>query len=260
MRPHDHIDWVFTGSSEFAVLATPFLAEGAALGERLMYVADDPDPAEIAGLATIAGPRALQVTSIAEVYGARGLVDPQGQRATYAAAVGDALAAGFTGIRVAADNTSLVADEERLAAWIRWEVVADRLLSEHQITAMCAFDQERVDAGWLRHLAAMHPLSSVSSPVPQFRLFSAAGALCAEGRLDSLAVTQLWLALGNLPRGTGILVDLATATLTSHAVLSGLDQLCDYGIDVTIRGEGYALDELRRSFTPSGGRLVLQQA
>ncbi len=252
--------WVFTGSSEFAALAAPFLAEGASLGERLMYVADDPDPADVAGLASIAGPGALQVTSIAGVYGAGRLVDPQGQRATYAAAVDDALAAGFTGIRVAADSTSLVADERRLAAWIRWEVVADRLLSEHQITAMCAFDQKRVDAGRLRHLAAMHPLSSASSPVPQFRVFSAAGALCAEGRLDSLAVTQIRLALDNLPRGTGVLVDLATATLTSHAVLTGLEQLCDYGVSVRIRGEDAALDGLRRSFTPYGHCPVLQEA
>jgi len=260
MRPHDHIGWVFAGSSEFAALAAPFLAEGAALGERLMYVAQDPDPADMAGIAAIVGPGTLVVTSVAEIYGASGIVDPQRQRATYTAATDEAIAAGFTGIRVAADNTPLVANEQRLAAWLRWEVVADRMLSEYQITAMCAFDQDAVDADALRRIAALHPLSSASSPVPTFRLFSSSGLLCAEGQLDPLAVIQLWRAIEDLPRGTGVFVDLATATLTSHAVLTGLGQLSQSGVDVRIRGERAAIGELRQWYSPGRRHLVLEEA
>src|SRR6266851_5048503 len=47
MRPHDHMCWVFTGAREFAALAVPFLSEGAALGQRLMYVAENPDPEDM---------------------------------------------------------------------------------------------------------------------------------------------------------------------------------------------------------------------
>ena len=187
--------WVFTGASEFSALAAPFLAEGAALGERLIYVAEDPDPADVAGLVNVADPGALQVASISEVYGSEGIVDPAGQLATFAAALAQALADGCTGIRVAADNTRLVADEEGLQAWVRWEIVADRFIAENQFTGLCAFNQESVDINRLRHLATLHPLSSASSPVPQFRLFSDAGMLCVEGQVDSFAVTQLWLAL-----------------------------------------------------------------
>ena len=63
MRPHDHMGWVFSGPSEFAALAAPFLAEGAALGERLMYVPAEVDPADLAGLRSVVGPDALQITS-----------------------------------------------------------------------------------------------------------------------------------------------------------------------------------------------------
>lgn len=45
MGPHDHIGWIFSGPGEFAALAEPFLAEGAARNEQLMYVAEDPDTA-----------------------------------------------------------------------------------------------------------------------------------------------------------------------------------------------------------------------
>jgi len=251
MRPHDHIGWAFTGTSEFAALAAPFLAEGAALGERMMYVAQDPDPQDMAGLADVVGPGALVVSNTAEVYGTGCIVDPERQRAVYAAAVDDALAAGFSGVRVAADGTPLVASQERLDALLRWEVVADRMLSEYPITALCAFDQEEVDAGTLRRLAALHPLSSASGPQPQFRLFSAAGDLWAEGQLDPTAVMQLWRAIEDLPSGTGVQVDLSTATLTSHAVLTGLGQLCRTGVRVTIRGESAAIGKLRHWYSPA---------
>lgn len=251
--------WVFAGTREFAALAAPFLSEGAALGERVMYVAENPDPADMAGLAATAGQGALQVASIADVYGTARIVDPQAQRATFAAALADALAAGYTGIRVAADNTTLVTDEERLKAWLRWEIVADRFIAENPMTGLCAFDQDVVDIDRLRHLATVHPLSSASSPVPPFRLFSDAGALCVEGRLDSFAVTQLWPALDSLPPETGVLVDLASATLMGRDVLADLGQLCDSGVDVTIRGGRAAIGELRSALAGPSDRLVLQE-
>src|ERR1039457_4601357 len=80
-------------------------------------------------------------------------------------------------------------------------------MSENHVTGLCAFDQERVDVDRLRHLATLHPLSSVTSPVPQFRLFADSGQLCVEGEIDSFAVSQLWLALDALPPKTGVLVD-----------------------------------------------------
>jgi len=245
LRPHDHVGWVFSGSSGFAALAGPFLAEGAALGERLMYVAADPGPAAVAGLADMVGPYALQVASIAEVYGASGVIDAHSQRATFAGALADALAEGHSGIRVAADNTPLVTDEVRLAAWIRWEMVADRFMSENRVTGLCAFDREKVDVDRLRHLATLHPLSSAASPVPQFRLFADSGKLRVEGEIDSFAVSQLWLALDALPPKTGVLVDLAAATLRSRAVLAGLGRLRDAGVPVTIEGDRAAFGELR---------------
>jgi hypothetical protein len=241
-------------------LAAPFLAEGAALGERLIYVAQDPDPADMAGLAAVVSHGALVVTSIAEVYGADHVVDPQRQFMTYTAAADEALAAGFTGIRVAADCTSLVATDKQLAAWLRWEVVADRMLSEYPITALCAIDQEKVDVETLRRLATLHPLSSASSPAPPFRLFSAAGKLRAEGQLDPHAVIQMWCAIEDLPRGTGVMVDLATATLTSYAVATGLGQISHSGVEVTIKGDDAAIGELRRWYSATHDSLVLQEA
>jgi hypothetical protein len=257
LRPGDHIGWAFTGRAEFAALARPFLAEGAARGERLLYVAADPELADLAGLAS---PDALQVASIAEVYGASGIVDVNSQRATFAAALAEALAAGYGGIRVAADNTPLVTDEARLAAWIRWEVVADRFMSENQVTGLCAFDRAQIDVGRLRHLTTLHPMSTAAEPVPQFRLYAEAGDLRVEGEIDSLVVSQLRLALGALPPRTGVLVDLSAATLRGRHALAGLAYLSEGGVPVTIRGERAALSLLQSPGLPPGNALILQEA
>src|SRR5689334_6772663 len=96
MRPHDHIGWTFAGPAGVAELARPFLAEGARLGEKLMYVAVDPEPGDVAGLAS---PGALQIASIAEVYGSSGVVNAPSQQATFTLALAEALAQGYTGIR-----------------------------------------------------------------------------------------------------------------------------------------------------------------
>jgi hypothetical protein len=257
MRPHDHIGWVFAGQTQFEALARPFLAEGAALGEQLMYVVPDPDPGMVARLAGALGPRGVQIASIAEVYGSSGIVNALGQRATFASALADALAEGYSGIRVAADNTPLVTDEARLTAWLRWETTADRFMSENQVTGLCAFDRDKVDVNRLRHLATLHPLSPSIGPVPQYRLFSDMGNLCIEGQIDSFAVSQLPLALGSLPPQTSVLIDLATAELMSRAPLADLRRLHDAGVSVTIRGEAAAIGELTAGGLVAGDMCVV---
>src|SRR5215813_7482347 len=114
MRPHDHIGWVFEGRSEFAALAVSYLAEGAALGERLMYIAEDPRPGDTAHLGTVVDPNQLRISSVAETYGPSMIVDPLRQLTTFMDELDAARAAGYTGLRVAADNTSLVRDDKQM--------------------------------------------------------------------------------------------------------------------------------------------------
>ena len=260
LRPHDHVGWVFSGQAEFDALAGPFLAEGADRGERLIYVAADPGPAAEARLRGALSRGAVQVASIAEVYGASGIVDAAAQRATFAAALADAVAEGYSGIRVAADNTPMVTDDQRMAAWVRWEIIADRFMSENPVTGLCAFDGNKVDVNRLRHLATLHPLFPADRPVPQFRLFADDGYLCVEGRIDSWAVTELPGYLNILPPKTGVLIDLSAATLASRAALSRLGKLADAGVTVAIRGGDAALDELVAAGLPASEHLILQTA
>ncbi|HMK98600.1 MAG TPA: MEDS domain-containing protein [Acidimicrobiales bacterium] len=235
MRPHDHIGWVFTGSCEFAAVAKPFLEEGAQRGERLMYVADDPGSTPMAELAAALDSDTLQIARISEVYGESGVVDADTQRATFADALAEALTKGYTGIRVAADNTPLVTDPERLQAWIRWEIVADRLMSENPVTGLCAFDRQRINIDTLRHLATLHPLAPSDAPAPQFLLFSDEGQLRLEGEVDAFAVSQAALALKHLPPKTELTVDLTATVVVTKAVMVALHRLIEKGLSISVR-------------------------
>jgi hypothetical protein len=233
MRPHDHIGWVFAGPDQFADVAVDFLNEGMALGERLLFVAADPTQEAYQRLAGSFSPADLQVASSAEVYGDSGIVDAPGQRATFAATLEQALADGYTGIRVAADNTPLVQTERRLKAWMHWELVADRFMSENRVTGLCGFDRTAVNVDTLRHLVTLHPLSSVAEPLPQFRLFVDTGGLCLEGDIDDLAIGHLQRALDIVPKGTPAVVDLARARARNGTITSELKQLTDAGVLLT---------------------------
>lgn len=236
LRPNDHIGWAFAGSEEFARLATDYLQEGATRRERLMYVARDPKPEDLGGLSALVDRGALEITSVAEVYGASGLVDAAVQRAVFSEALAKALDDGYEGIRVAADNTALVSDAQRLESWIRWEIVADRFMAGNAVTGLCAFDTTLVDVDVLRHLATLHPLSSASCPRPQFRMFSDGEKLFMEGEIDSFAIDQAVLALNVLPPKTELVLDRARATFLGGAEQSALRRLSAAGVRFSLIG------------------------
>lgn len=236
LGPHDHIGWIFSGTDEFSALAEPFLAEGAKRNERLLYVAEDPDTSSFGSWKEALVPGTLTGATIAEVYGASGIVDAPKQRATFAQFLADALAAGYTGIRVAADNSPLVLDSERIEAWMRWEIVADHFMSENPVTGLCAFDRSRIDLTSLQNLATVHPVWQADSDQPPFRLFSSDSSLWLEGEVNAFAVGQAQRALEDLPPSTGVIVDLTGTPAVTTDAIAALRQLCETGASVTVRG------------------------
>ena len=146
--PTGHIGWIFASRSEFEGRSTVFLAEGLARREKLMLVSADPKPHLWPEKLTKSG--LLTLASVAEVYGPTRVVDPSQQRATFLEVLSEALDDGYAGIRVAADNSSLIATADRMTAWLQWERVADELMSEHPITGLCAFDRSTCSTEQLR--------------------------------------------------------------------------------------------------------------
>lgn len=151
-----HCGWAFRGLCQFEARAARFLADGFERGERLLFVADDPNPGRWP--AWLLRGRSLEILSSTEAYGPDLVVDAARQRARLAGALAQALHDGYSGMCVIADNTALVASSERLAAWLCWEAVADAFMDAHPVTGLCAFDATRLDAVTLASALAPHAL------------------------------------------------------------------------------------------------------
>jgi hypothetical protein len=152
--PTGHMAWGFESAAEFEEQATLYLGEGVRRHERLMFVADEPEPGSWAAPLIATGQ--LVVASTTDVYGAGRIVDAEAQLATFKAALADAISDGHTGIRVAADNSSLVTSADGLHAWMLWEAFADEFMAHHPVTGLCAFDRSRIGSWTLGQLLDVH--------------------------------------------------------------------------------------------------------
>ena len=152
--PTGHSGWLFDGVARFEGAATSFLAEGAARKERLMFVADDPDSNLWPQRLLQEG--ALLIASAIEIYGPDRTVIPASRCQTLASTLAEALRDEYEGLRVAADNSSVIAGPERVVAWMRWEELADIFMAENPVTSLCAFDRTRADNPSLARVRGAH--------------------------------------------------------------------------------------------------------
>jgi hypothetical protein len=230
----DHVCRGYRQRSEFVTHAQEFLAEGLAAGERGLYVAPG---GEAALTRQLRGDRrcaegldsgTIQVTSVDETYNTGGVVDPAGQVELYAAATAEALAAGFTGLRVAAEATSLVRTAAQLDAFARYEHLIDHFMATHPMSAMCGYDLGELGGEAVAQLACMHPRAhDGGSPFHLHGHVRDASAAALDGDLD-LESRRLWpLALeraGLRSTAGTIVLDAAGLGFVDHrslTVLSG---------------------------------------
>ncbi|MDQ2585430.1 MEDS domain-containing protein [Saccharothrix yanglingensis] len=220
----------FEDRAQFEVHAAEFLAEGLAKGERVQYVAPG-DPGGVTRRLRATGVLdedlrrgAVRVAPPEAAYPSGAVIDPREQVRAYAAATEEALGDGFTGLRVAADATSLVRTPDRLDAFARYEHLADRYMATHPMSAMCAYDRTELGDDAIAQLACLHP--PADDATAPFHLHARDGASAAlAGRLDAEA-RELWpLALerAELPATDGeVVVDAAGLEFVDHRNLLAL--------------------------------------
>lgn len=151
--PRGHGGWFFSEPAEYEANAASFLAEGVRQRERAVFLADDP------GLRRwperLLRDRVLVLGSVRDVYAPLLDGDLDAQRSVLARAVDEAQCEGFTGIRIAADNTSLV--NENIDRWIEWESVAELFIAANPVAALCGFDRSRLALDEIHSLMVLHP-------------------------------------------------------------------------------------------------------
>ncbi|MBE1487571.1 MEDS domain-containing protein [Plantactinospora soyae] len=187
---HAHACWSYDDPADFDTRAQAFLLDGLPAGERVWLVtAEQPrDVVErlrtVSDLGAALGRGAAQVVPLTSTY--RGdVIDPAAQVAAYAAATEQALATGYTGLRVVADATSLVRTPARLAAFARYEHLIDRYMRTRPMSAVCGYDRRELGDQAVAELACMHPEGNADDTL--FRLHACDpgdGAAALSGELD----------------------------------------------------------------------------
>jgi hypothetical protein len=202
----DHLSWPYDDDDAFADTALRYLADGLLLGERILCVGDeqlhaslqrlDPENVSISGTS---GP-ALVLRSLEEAYGLAKPRTPVEQLTYYRAAVDSALSAGYTGLRVLAEVTALIADPRRSAAHLSWEQRADAALASGvAMTALCAYRGDLLDAESVAELSCVHPLVRGPEAAGSFRLFHEHNRLVLAGTITATAASRLRRVLHSEP-------------------------------------------------------------
>lgn len=243
LEPHDHVVWFGDGAGELYSVATAAFADGARHGEKLMFVAEDPDPMllrDIDGLERLLATGQLELLAVDSVYGAGDGFSAGAQLAMFERVLADALADGYRGIRVVADNTPLVrGDAESFQRWLAWEHLTDRFQAASMVTGVCFFDRSALSGERQADLAAVHPVRSASIGEPPLSVFSDGDAVSVTGMLDDVSADQFRRILATLPAARPLVVDLSDAEIVDHDALRVLAESATVARPLRVRGDGH---------------------
>jgi anti-anti-sigma regulatory factor len=245
---HDHVAWWGRGPEDLDQIALDAFAAGARRHERMMFVTAEPRTSRLAQspeTASMIDAGDLELASLADVYPGGAGFDAATQLTVFEQALDDALAQGYSGIRVVADNTPLVqGSDTAFASWLEWEYLADQLQATRPVIGVCYFDADKVRPDRMADLAAAHPVLPSSFAEPAFQLFCDDGVLRVVGCLEALFAHQLRRAVNRLPADRPATIDLSGAEFVDHRALLVLNDAATSQRPIVLRGTGAVVRKL----------------
>jgi anti-anti-sigma regulatory factor len=221
----DHVCWVYDDPASFVDAAQRYLALGLARGQRLMCVGDGlAADLRAAGepfgsLDGLVAHGTLRFDTVDGAYAEGGVLSAADQWAFYDAAVRDARAAGFTGLRVVAELTPLGRTPAAREGLVRWEHLADEFIASGSgMLAFCAYRRGALDACAVADVAAVHPQVHAPLDLPSFRIWFDGPTLVLAGTVDTFSAGRLGRVLETSPvSGPVTVLDLTALDLVDVA-------------------------------------------
>lgn len=224
---HDHLCWVYDEPGEWHSAVMEFLADGLAQGQRVCYVTIGDTAQWSEHLRDLDKPATLRrkdttrVLQLGELYSDE-IGEPARQLQAVAAAIEDALAAGFAGLRIAADDTPLVRTSAQLATFACWEHLVDRYIINQPFTGLCGYNRTELGQEVIAQLACLHP--TVHGVPPPFQLHASTNGAAAllRGELDATSLDLFPMALRSAdlrPTGGELVIDASELTFIDHRSL-----------------------------------------
>jgi hypothetical protein len=230
-----HVCLVYHGKADWIDRAEEFSADGITAGQRIRLIGD----ASTAGIRSELAARVRSMPGARELDGgpaevrdfaeyvrltSEGIPDLRATIAAHLEALDDALAAGYTGVRVVTDATQSVLTHEEREMTAHLEHVVDCNLSSLPMGSMCGYDAEELGLDAIADVACMHPFTSRGAA--PFRLYAVDDAdFGLAGTIDDAAVGLFRRALERTdpPAGPELVVNAGRAEYIAHRALAELD-------------------------------------
>jgi anti-anti-sigma regulatory factor len=204
---------------------------------------------DIPGLESLLADGTMRIMPLEAAYALGQPIDPVAQLTMYAAQTETALADGFTGLRVAADGTPLVADPTFWDAHIHWESVADRYCAKNPLAGLCCYDRRVLPERIVHDLGCVHRATHGPPEIAPFRLYAGREGLALAGEVDSFAAPHLRRLLSIASPAEGPLVlELDELEFIDHhgvfAIAEHAEELTRTGRWLSVRGAPPSFDRL----------------
>ncbi|HVE63442.1 MAG TPA: MEDS domain-containing protein [Mycobacteriales bacterium] len=205
LAQHDHVCWSYSTDEEQAAVLQAYFAGGVLADERLFYFGPEHSVARLLGGLESAGHRptemlaagSLVVGDAEAAYLPDGSFDAEERIEGFRGVAHQAVADGYTGIRVAGENAGVLNLPEVADHWYDYEVRVELLTAAEPILGMCCFDRRECHDDALRLLDAVHrvrldPDGSSVGPRTSFTVHGRAdGRLALSGEVDTFNAAQL---------------------------------------------------------------------
>jgi hypothetical protein len=165
MRAGDHAAYVYRSPEDLLERVVPYLRDGLAAGDKVVYVADDLDVTVVNAALREAGvdPEAeatagrLVVTSALDAFFAGGRFDPDEAIAGVRALLAQARADGFKRVRFSVEMTYLLRNVPGIERGVEFEArVNEEVFASEPILCICAFNETRDDGRVLLDVLRTH--------------------------------------------------------------------------------------------------------
>jgi PAS domain S-box-containing protein len=173
LKPGDHLCFLFRSEAEHLAVMTPFLSQGLAAGEKVIYLADQYSPRVILGYLKKQGLKVepylqrgqLQILDASSVYLSGGLFDPDTMISWVRIVAEQALAEGYPAVRATGEMTWATRGylgSERLT---EYEARVNEIIAGSRCLAICQYDRRRFDPVLLMDVLAIHPKVIIGTEV-----------------------------------------------------------------------------------------------
>jgi len=161
----EHACLTFTDDDERLDIIAAFVADGITGGQRVVCYTDATSPRQLrddlAGrdvpVAAARAAGALRVHTVEDRWLGDGGFRPDVLLKVLSAQVADALAAGFSGLRVASDMSWAIRPLPGVEQLGAYESAVNALFADGRLTSICQYDRVRFDAVTLAVVADAHP-------------------------------------------------------------------------------------------------------